>query len=117
MSESEVIDPKKLHFKVTHPDGHTLMLIAEDDAVDDTATATVRNTCTCSVCTRIKDCTYIHGGYTPHDIELLENNEAILPTIPGFSYNAVVYISGVKVFILSQRIISKDEEIFFAYGR
>jgi hypothetical protein len=101
VSESEVIDPKKLHFKVTHPDGHTLMLIAEDDAVDDTVT--VRNTCTCSVCvcTRIKDCTYIHGGYTPH----------------GFSYNAVVYISGVKVFILSQRIISKDEEIFFAYGR
>jgi hypothetical protein len=93
------------------------MLIAEDDAVDDTATATVRNTCTCSVCTRIKDCTYIHGGYTPHDIELLEHNEAILPTIPGLSYNAVVYISGVKVFILSQRIISKDEEIFFAYGR
>ena len=115
MSESEVIDPKKLHFKVTHPDGHTLILIAEDDTVDDTVT--VRNTCTCIVCTRIKDCTYIHGGYTPHDIELLEHNEAILPTIPGFSYNAVVYISGVKVFILSQRIISKDEEIFFAYGR
>lgn len=92
-----------MYFNITTPNGRIMKLISADDEY--------------SVCTDINDCALIHGGYTEDDITSLARKEAVLPTIPGYSYNAVIQHEGTKVFIMALRKIAKDEEIFFAHGR
>jgi len=107
VSVNEELDPTQLRFSVTSPTGHNLTLIADDQAEAEGQGC---------VCAQIKDCAYVHGEYTNHDVELLASNDAVLPPLPGFSYNAVVEIIGSKVFISASRTIEKDEEIFVYYG-
>ena len=70
-----------------------------------------------SVCMFINDCVDIHHGYTTEDLVKIQRHEQELPLLPGRAYNAEAHWDGSKVFVVTVRDISKDEEIFFAYGR
>jgi hypothetical protein len=101
--EGTAIDSKKMNFPISTPDGRHLRLIESSEEH--------------SVCAHINDCAFIEENYTDEDIAMLERNEAVLPTMAGYSYNAIVQKEGAKVFIMSTRKIAKGEEIFYSYGR
>ncbi len=73
------------------------------------------------ICALINDSAMIlHNNYTKKDLDYFEYSDYrdLIPTYPGFTYNAYYTESKVgKIFIVSTRHILKGEEIFYAYGK
>lgn len=73
-----------------------------------------------NICAYINDCAMVTYKYSREDLDAIfsQPNYDTIPTYPNTSYNARYdQFSKGKIFIVSNRDIAQDEEIFYSYGK